>query len=239
MRLIQRAKPYAAGLRTFVVSPVNARKALSDFIKKASKQLLIYDPEIGDAQMIRLLEDRAKAGVEIKIIGRIGKRGCNLVAEKLAKLRLHTRTIIRDQHQAFVGSQSLRQAELDSRREVGLIVHDAKVVRSIVGTFEADWSAIEQEKNRGETTEPGEGPNTKKMMKKAVKALVNDLPPLAPIVKEVVKEVVEKAGNNALNQKEVQATVKEAVREAVKKEEVKEAIKEAIKEVLQDPKEPY
>ena len=34
-------------------------------------------------------------------------------------MRLHTRTIIRDGAQAFIGSQSLRGHELDARREVG------------------------------------------------------------------------------------------------------------------------
>jgi hypothetical protein len=41
--------------------------------------------------------------------------------QKLAGQRLHTRTIVRDRRQAFVGSQSLRTAELDARRELGLI----------------------------------------------------------------------------------------------------------------------
>ena len=60
---------YCCGLDTFVVSPVNARKVLGNFLKRAHKQLLIYDPKISDKQMIRILEDRAKAGVEIRVIG--------------------------------------------------------------------------------------------------------------------------------------------------------------------------
>src|SRR5580692_11194832 len=55
--------PYTAGLDNFVVSPVNSRKQLSDFIKGAEKQLLIYDPEVADPAIIRLLQDRSKAGV--------------------------------------------------------------------------------------------------------------------------------------------------------------------------------
>src|SRR5579864_8869009 len=59
---------YTPGLATFVVSPANSRKQLSAFIKGAKKQLLIYDPEISDTAMIRLLEESAKADVEIRII---------------------------------------------------------------------------------------------------------------------------------------------------------------------------
>ena len=61
--------PYTAGLTNFVVSPVNSRKSLGDFIKGAKKQLLIYDPEISDKEMTQLIEARAKAGVEVRIIG--------------------------------------------------------------------------------------------------------------------------------------------------------------------------
>ena len=38
---------------SFVVSPETAREALATFIKRAKKQLLIYDPKVADMQMIR------------------------------------------------------------------------------------------------------------------------------------------------------------------------------------------
>ena len=71
-------QPYTPGLPTFVVSPANARKELGSFIKKAQKELLIYDPEIADTEMLRLLNERAKAGVEVKIIGRVSERAKGL-----------------------------------------------------------------------------------------------------------------------------------------------------------------
>jgi hypothetical protein len=94
---------------------VNARKQLSSFIKGAKKSLLIYDPEVSDAAMIRLLEDLSKAGVEIKILGHLSLKSSKLDWRKLGPMRLHTRTIIRDGHQAFIESQSLREIELGAR----------------------------------------------------------------------------------------------------------------------------
>src|ERR1043165_9093238 len=82
-------------------------------------------------------------GVSIKVIGSVSKNSHFLDVRPLAGFRLHTRTIIRDRREAFVGSQSLRKAELDSRREVGVIVRDSKVVSALMNTFEADWSAKE------------------------------------------------------------------------------------------------
>src|SRR5579862_273680 len=125
---------YTASLNTFVVSPANARKQLSTFIKQAKKQLLIYDPKIADKEMMRLLEDHAKAGLDVKIIGTIAARSSNLAVSPLTSMRLHTRTIIRDRTHAFVGSQSLRQPELDLRREIGIIIKDLSVVKSLTSS---------------------------------------------------------------------------------------------------------
>ena len=62
--------------------------------------------------MIRILHQRAAAGVDIRIMGKVGSRGKGLRVEKLPGMRLHVRAIVRDGHQAFVGSQSLRKLEL-------------------------------------------------------------------------------------------------------------------------------
>jgi phosphatidylserine/phosphatidylglycerophosphate/cardiolipin synthase-like enzyme len=76
-------------------------------LKRAKTQLLIYDPKISDKEMLRILQERGNAGVEIKIIGSVGGRA-QFDMQKLDGCRLHTRTIIRDRRLAFVGSQSLR-----------------------------------------------------------------------------------------------------------------------------------
>ena len=120
--------------------PGERRSALETFLKRAKKQLLIYDVKISDKDMLRVLHERANAGVEIKIIGSVAGH-TKLDVQKLAGTRLHTRIIIRDRKQAFVGSQSLRAAELDSRRELGLIIHDAKTVKKLIETFESDWTS--------------------------------------------------------------------------------------------------
>jgi cardiolipin synthase A/B len=124
----------------FVVSPENAREQLATFIKRAKKQILIWDPKVGDPQMIRLLQQRAKAGIDVRVLGKVGKRGDALKVEKFAGKRLHVRAMIRDNDTAFVGSQSLRALELDGRREVGLLTKDAKVVKRLTEVFEADWA---------------------------------------------------------------------------------------------------
>ncbi len=122
-----------------VVSPENSRAVLAAFVKGARRQLLIYDAQVSDNAMQKVLADRAGDGVEIRILGALEKDIKGIKARKPAPLRLHVRAIVRDGREAFVGSQSLRKLELEGRREVGVIIKNAAIVRKITATFEADW----------------------------------------------------------------------------------------------------
>ena len=212
-------KSYTPGLDTLVVSPANSRKVLANFLKRAKKQLLIYDPEISDKEMMRILQERAKAGVEVRVIGHAAKR-LGLPVEKLSKMRLHTRTIIVDGKRAFVGSQSLREAELDSRRELGLIINEAKIVKQLMDCFEADWNSTDGPRDEAEKKEAEEP--LKKDVQRAAKALAKELHPITATVKKAVKKVMADAGEETMGNKEVKSTVKKMVKKAIK-----EAVKEA------------
>jgi phosphatidylserine/phosphatidylglycerophosphate/cardiolipin synthase-like enzyme len=131
--------PYTPGCERFVVSPENARDRLSRFIKGARKQLLIYDPQVSDDAMLRLITERIKARVEVRIIGRVEDKW-DIKHEAFPGRRLHVRAIIRDGKRAFLGSQSLRRLELEKRREVGVIITDEAVVRQMHDVFERDWA---------------------------------------------------------------------------------------------------
>ncbi len=221
---------YAPRVETFVVSPANSRQILGTFLKRAKKQLLIYDPRISDREMLGILQERAKAGVEVKVIGQVSGRA-SFEVQKLAGTRLHTRTIIRDRRQAFVGSQSLRAAELDSRREVGLIVQDPAAVKKLVDTFESDWTTAGAKRAPvpPDTLEaPIEGPAaaSPKAVAKAVQVLTKELQPLATTVKKAVRHAVVKAGEDVLHDKDVKDTMKKVVKKAIK-EAVKDAVHEA------------
>jgi len=122
-----------------VVSPETSRALLTKFVKGARKQLLIYDGQVSDNAIQKVLADRAGDGVEIRILGSIEKDIKGVKARRLGPMRLHVRAIIRDGSEAFVGSQSLRKLELDGRREVGIIVRHGAVIRKMIATFEDDW----------------------------------------------------------------------------------------------------
>jgi phosphatidylserine/phosphatidylglycerophosphate/cardiolipin synthase-like enzyme len=132
-------QPYSPGHDRFVVSPESARAVLAGYLEAAKKQLLIYNIKLSDRMMVRTLAERQKAGVEVRVIGKLEKAVPGIEARKLASMRLHVRAIVRDGTTAFVGSQSLRKLELDGRREVGVIVTDTRIARKIQSVFETDW----------------------------------------------------------------------------------------------------
>jgi cardiolipin synthase len=132
----------APAVPSLVISPENARAQLARFISHAREELLVYDPKISDPAMIALLSARVRAGVRVRILGKLKEppKGGDMRVESFPGKRLHVRAIIRDRRCGFIGSQSLRAIELDARREVGIIVRDRALVRRLVTTFEADWA---------------------------------------------------------------------------------------------------
>lgn len=139
-------QPYEPSASSLVVSPENARAILADYVKKAKKQLLIYDPKVSDSVIVKLLREHVKAGVDVRVIGKVSKASNDVPHEKYPGKRLHARVIIRDRQDAFLGSQSLRKLELDKRREVGIIVKDQSVVNELFKVFEEDWALTDSGK---------------------------------------------------------------------------------------------
>lgn len=202
---------YQAGSSNLVVSPLNARKQLSSFIKGAKSELAIYDPRVSDRAMLRLLLDRLDANVSVRVIGRISGEQNAIPVQQLARLRLHTRCIIRDRKAVFLGSQSLRELELDGRRELGIICRDRSVVAAILKVFEEDWVASAQAAIPPDSVRP-----VAKVAKKVAKAISTDLPAIAPVLDEIAKEISRNGAETKFAGEEVEQTVRAAVKQAVK-----------------------
>ena len=148
-------QPYTAGYERLVVSPENARERLGRFISGARKQLLIYDPQVSDDAMLRLITERIKAGVDVRIIGKVEAKwnveGREVPGQAAPRPRDHPR-----RQRGFVGSQSLRRLELDKRREVGVIVTDVSVVKQMQEVFERDWAQTESGRKSQKKAEKAE-----------------------------------------------------------------------------------
>jgi len=203
---------FASRCDKLVVSPVNARKVLAKFIQGARSELLIYDVDIADKEIIRILELRRQAGVKVRIVGHVA-RSKHLNARALRRMRLHTRVIIRDGKQAFLGSQSLRKLELDSRREIGIIISNRKVIAALATIFEDDWKAsiAVDEKNDKKHLDV----NARRASKRVARALKKKLSP-EPVIKDVVK-AIKAQGAVDVKPKQAERVVKTVLKKAVKK----------------------
>jgi phosphatidylserine/phosphatidylglycerophosphate/cardiolipin synthase-like enzyme len=215
---------YEGRSRKLIVSPANSRKHLADFLKGAKKSIDIYDPKISDSAMLKILEERFRAGVKIRVIGKTVR--CSIPSRDL-QIRLHARTIVRDDTDVFLGSQSLKKLELDSRREIGVIFRDPKIAKKISALFDDDW------KKGKKRTGPAQHIAPTKAAKKVAKAVAKKLP-VKPVVERVVKEVHKKNGNHKLDsrklQKAVEASLKKIVQETVQ-DTTEQVVKDMVEEI--------
>jgi len=196
-------QPNVADHPRFAISPINARHRLAAFIAGARKQLLVYDVKVSDRRMVNLLLERHRRGVEVRIIGSLTGE-TPIACEPFPGKRLHVRCIIRDRSRAFLGSQSLRAIELDRRREIGVFIHEAPVVRRLTEIFEQDWAQ----------TAAGRAADTLVEAHAAATAAA-EATKAAAAQAAVLAERSEKAAERALDQAEkLAAKAKEAARDA-------------------------
>ena len=138
---------YSSSARDFVVSPLNSRERLTKLVKSARSSLWIYDPQAIDTPMLKLLKQKAEAGVEVRLIGKVGRAGTGLLVDALHDMKLHLRAILRDQLELFLGSQGMRGIELDRRREVGVVIRDRNSIKRFKAVFEEDWARTKHAKS--------------------------------------------------------------------------------------------
>jgi cardiolipin synthase len=213
-------RPYRKASGDLVVSPINARKLLTDFIAGTKKKLLIYEMKISDRDFIKLLDKKISNGAEVRVLSRASAKSGTIPVRRLPS-RLHLRAILRDGNAAFLGSQSLRKLELEARREIGVIFRDKKTVRQMEAIFEKDWKAsepiVEDTKLASALIVPA-----RKVAKEVVKQIA-----IKPVVEQVIEKVIDPKDPTPFEPDEVAQTVREAFHE-----EVQGAVREALKKVV-------
>ena len=200
--------PFTTSSSDFIVSPVNARKELISFIQGAKKQLLLYEMKISDNEFIELLQEKIRQGVDVRVIGRAAQKTTKLPMRTL-NMRLHARAILRDGKAAFLGSQSLRKLELEARREIGVIFHEAAAVKKIIAIFEKDW-----ENSKPLVTDTLE--SAMEIPVRRVAKIVARHIQMKPMVEQALERVLDRSsGDVPFEPGEVAQQVREAFREEI------------------------
>jgi phosphatidylserine/phosphatidylglycerophosphate/cardiolipin synthase-like enzyme len=200
-------QPFKDPTGDLVVSPVNARKRLTDFISGAKKQLLMYEMKISDSEFLKLLNRKISEGVEVRILSRVSAKNGAIPVRRLPS-RLHLRAILRDGTSAFLGSQSLSKLELEARREIGVIFRDRDIVKTMEAIFEKDWK-LSEPVITAETASAFNVP-AKKVAKEVAKQIA-----IRPVVEEVLDKVIDTRNDVSFEPEEVAQTVRDAFRDEV------------------------
>jgi cardiolipin synthase len=174
---------------------------------------------------VRLLEERVTAGVEVRIVGSLSRKSGKLSAQK-PPVRLHTRAIVRDRATVFLGSQGLRETELDARREIGVIVRDRKLAARMIKVFESDWTPPKKPIGAPAV----EMLHAAKVARKVAKAVAKDLPPVGPALTQALREVGADREAMGLDHEELNSTVQDVVKEAIK-----QAVRDVVQEAVEHP----
>ena len=213
-------RPYTKAKDELVVSPVNARRRLTEFITATKKRLLIYEMKISDRDFLKLLNKKISDGVEVRVLTRASAKSASIPLRRLPN-RLHLRAILRDGDSAFVGSQSLRKLELEARREIGVIFRDKKIVNQMEDVFEKDWKLSEPMVDQDQVSSAISVP-AKKVAKEVAKQIG-----IKPLVEQVVDKVMDGKEDSQFEPEEVAQTVREAFQD-----EVEGAVAQALKDVV-------
>jgi cardiolipin synthase A/B len=133
-----------------VVSPTNARAALTGLVHGASASLDVYAEVLRDPEMLDALIAAERRGVKVRLLiadssefarERAALSDAGVDIRLASSLYIHAKVIVADGERAFVGSQNLSATSLDQNRELGIIVDDAVSLSRLMRTFEIDFRA--------------------------------------------------------------------------------------------------
>jgi phosphatidylserine/phosphatidylglycerophosphate/cardiolipin synthase-like enzyme len=145
----QRKTPDVSCTR-LLVSPVNAKQRLLDFIGSAKTDLIVHSMQLGDTDTRNAIAARKQAGVPVRaILADPSWVSANTEAAAFLKQNgiearyaphVHVKAVTVDGKAAYVGSENLSYTSLAKNREIGLVVLEQQNVDTIKATFEKDWA---------------------------------------------------------------------------------------------------
>lgn len=150
-------KPFTPSVDSGLLwSSNNSRQIMAWFIDTAKRDLMIQHPKFVDATIVERIAAARKRGVKVRLLCG-GKHGISEwdVLDTFASLRLldsfgvkvrrqkhlklHAKLLIVDEERAQLGSMNIDRSAFDLRRELGVVVSDAHIIKGLIKVFESDW----------------------------------------------------------------------------------------------------
>ena len=134
-----------------LISPVNAKQRLLDFIASAKTDLLVESMQLADNDVRDALAARKAAGVTVRVLladpgwitantdaaAFLASHG--IEARHMKSPGVHVKAVVVDGNLAYAGSINLSWTSLTKNREVGLLITEPTNVTAMHSTMTADW----------------------------------------------------------------------------------------------------
>ncbi len=134
-------------------APDNSRERFAQLFNAAKKSIWLEEQNSQDPQIVRLLSDAARRGVDVRLIstprwpiesdydepGREQLRQSGAQVRYILDPYIHAKVFVIDGRLGFVGSQNFTTNSLDNNRELGVLFDDPEAVRQMMAQFQADW----------------------------------------------------------------------------------------------------
>jgi phosphatidylserine/phosphatidylglycerophosphate/cardiolipin synthase-like enzyme len=152
----RRRKFVPAPGRHLLWSPNHARERICNFIESARELLVVQNERFQDMVVIDCLLRAARRGVKVHVMAKAphtlkrdklveGVGGLRILHDsgikirKLKGLKLHGKMLLADDVAAIVGSMNLAPGSFDSRRELGIEIHDTDAIDRLQKVAHHDW----------------------------------------------------------------------------------------------------
>ena len=139
-----------------VWSPNDGRTRICGFIEAAREHLFVQNERFQDMVVLDCLIRAARRGVNVHVMAKAphtlkhdklveGVGGLRILRDSgikvhiLKELKLHGKMLLADGVAAIVGSMNLAPGSFDSRRELGIEIHEAHAVERLQHIAHRDW----------------------------------------------------------------------------------------------------
>lgn len=147
----QRKSPDLSCTR-LLVSPVNAKQRLLDFIATAKTEVVVESMQLADDDVRKALAARKTAGATVRVLladpswidanagaaAFLAQNG--IAARHMKEPGVHVKAVVVDGKTAYAGSINISWTSLTKNREVGVLITEASNVGAMHATFEKDWA---------------------------------------------------------------------------------------------------
>jgi len=136
-----------------IVSPVNAKQRVIDFLQSATKSLVIESMQFADQDVRATVAARKAAGVDVRVLlaapswidtntdAATFLKGQSIPVRWMSTPGVHVKAAVVDGARAWTGSTNLSYTSLAKNREISVIVSNAPdAVKVMTDAFETDWA---------------------------------------------------------------------------------------------------